>query len=276
MNCEEANQPLASYALGAIEMPELAELESHLEGCPTCRLVLEQHKQVVRELHQTVSLTDPPARIKRRLMERLDLLEANATGIPIASDQSRWSWLYSRRTALVGLAAALFLSVLGWSVFQTLGVLRIDRHNEQLTDQIKDLSTQNAQLNKDLERGWNAMTFATSPSVQAVSLSATGASPSTKASLFVDPTDKRALMMATGLTPATEGYIYELWLKRQDGSWASLGTFKTYKDGYVLWQFQTPEAIGGSRSLSVTLEPKEGSAWPTGKPILSADSADLR
>lgn len=305
MNCEEASQHLAAYALGAIEEPELGELERHLESCPACRMVLDQHRQVVRELPQTVNLVDPPARLKTKLMDRIDRLVA---GEPLSAARpnlsSRFGGLLGRPLTLAGaLGIFVLIGLVAWSIYQTTVVTGQQATNQRLLEELQQtrlnsqqaagkvsdlaqvnqglstdvdlLKQDNQQLGRDLERGWSAMTFATSPNVKAVPLASMGASPTTKASLFIDQQDRRGLLMATGLTPVTEGYRYQLWMRWNDNSWTSLGTFKTLKDGYVLWGFDCPYSISLVKSFTVTLEPIEGNAWPTGKPVLNAETAAI-
>jgi anti-sigma-K factor RskA len=109
-----------------------------------------------------------------------------------------------------------------------------------------------------------------SRSDEAVNLAATDLSPYSTASLFVDPKDNKALMMAAGLKPPSPDRVYQLWMRRTDGSIVSLGTFRTYREGYVMWPFQSPYALAAYRSISVTMEPMGGSPWPTSPTVLGS------
>ncbi len=280
MNCEETTEHLASYALGALDDEEQVAVQEHLKGCPTCRLVLEQDLQMVRELPRSVKLVDPPANLKAKLMARVDSYEASiGRQVPAAgSGGGRRRWLPRIARALPAGAfvlAGLGIALLGWTVYQAVVVNDLRDENSQLVSNVEAIMEENEQLSSDVEQQWNALTFATSPEVEAVSLAATDLAPSTTASLFVDPKDNKALMMAAGLNPPSPDRVYQLWMRRSDGSIVSLGTFRTYRKGYVVWPFQSPYELAAHRSISVTMEPMGGSPWPTSPTVLgSADQAE--
>jgi anti-sigma factor ChrR (cupin superfamily) len=69
---KHAMQDLAAdYALGALDAPESEEFRQHLEGCPNCREELSSFEETVGALGLAPPATEPPARVRERLVESL-------------------------------------------------------------------------------------------------------------------------------------------------------------------------------------------------------------
>ena len=76
---DEFRDDLAAYALGALEEPEAARLEAHLEGCDECRRHLRWLEPAVDVLPRTVEQVEPPAQLRAALMDAVRA-EAPDTG----------------------------------------------------------------------------------------------------------------------------------------------------------------------------------------------------
>ena len=96
MTCDESSEILASYALGALPDEERDDLEAHLQGCPACRLVLEQDREVVEELPRGIRLVDPPPDDDERPSD----LEIDAGSLVRAYYDPYDSWLGDSGTSL--------------------------------------------------------------------------------------------------------------------------------------------------------------------------------
>ena len=62
---------LPSYALGALEDDERANVETHLDGCAACRNEVERLTAAVDALAESVVPVAPPPDVRRRLMARI-------------------------------------------------------------------------------------------------------------------------------------------------------------------------------------------------------------
>ncbi|MEE9284396.1 MAG: anti-sigma factor [Dehalococcoidia bacterium] len=264
MRCEEAEKLLAAYALDALG-DDAEALEEHLEGCPTCRLALEQHQQIVLHLPQTVNQVDPPADLKGRLMARIDALEGRSRAEqakPARTHRSRRRWFGipapRKVQVMIGSLAGVSLFLVGWTVFQTM--------------QVNDLRDANVELASDIRKQWDTLAFATAPGVETVPLTGTEMSPATKGNLLVNAQENKAILMVTGLTPPDKDMVYQLWLWKHDNTRTSLGTFRTVRRGYVMWPFQSPISLVAYRYWGVTMEPRGGSERPTGDLILGSQT----
>ena len=171
-------------------------------------------------------------------------------------------------------AAAAVIAFIGtWSIYQAVRVENVLEQNAQLSAHVTGLEKEKEAIASDVEKQWNALAFVSSPKVEAVALASTERLPNAKASLFVDRETLQMLMMGTGVLPPQEGMVYQLWVRRGDGTLVSLGTFRSYWSGYVNWSFTSPYALAAHESLTVTLEPRGGSRWPTSPVVLASAEA---
>ena len=260
MDCERAGELLPAYALNALDGGDIAEVESHLGSCPMCRLALDQHREVVQQLSRSVTLLEPPPDLKGRLMARVEQYEADRGERRQRRRLPRIAFslgfLRPRRSHVVvamGSLAAIALGLVGWTVYQTF--------------EVKDLQDRNQRLTTDVQRQWDALSFASNARVESVQLVSN--STSTRGSLLVDFNRNRAAIMIKGLPPAPKGLVYELWCTLDDGSLINMGPLPV-SDGYVTWVFDAPYPISSLHSWGVTQEPI-GSSAPNGRAILSAD-----
>jgi anti-sigma-K factor RskA len=293
MTCNEASELSASYALGALDGAEKVAFEEHLEGCPACRLSLEQDQAIVGRLPEAVKLSEPPPALKGRLMARVDEYEAEETQPATeprggGTDTGRgWLSFLGGRPYVFGTAmAAIIVFLVAWSVTQTVRLNNLSSDNKEMASRVEELEAQNSavstsvntvkednvQLASVVRRQWDALAFATTPEIKAVRFDGTDGSPTTKASLFLDESTLRAMMMVTGLKPPVEGYAYQLWLVTSERKVVSLGTFRTIADGYAAWAFQMPYSAAPYYTYIVSLEPRGGSDWPTSPAVLRSKS----
>jgi anti-sigma-K factor RskA len=73
MTCEELRPDYTSYALGIAEDPERAEIARHLmRKCPDCIRGMASAMATVTARSGAVQLTEPPARLRRRVMAAVE------------------------------------------------------------------------------------------------------------------------------------------------------------------------------------------------------------
>lgn len=73
MSCEHIRELIEAYALGALDAPDQAMLETHLAECAACRKLLNEYTELVNALPQAVALASPlqpPDSLKARLLHR--------------------------------------------------------------------------------------------------------------------------------------------------------------------------------------------------------------
>jgi hypothetical protein len=257
--CFEIQPQLAAYALGEAEAQ--TELLDHLAVCPACQRDLRAYMQVAQVLPYTAPDATPPSELRERIVAAV--AEANApdkrssAGDPDprpahqTSDRTpaaRWRWPVFRPAWV--LALATIVALLGWNI--TLQ---------------RQLSAQAAQIRNSRE-GWQTMTaLLNDPNIHWYALSGAGAS----GHFWATPSGQVGCLVVQNLPPLAEGQVYQVWLthgsERVDG-----GTFEGRNgSGWVL--VRVDEQLADYDTVGVTIEPRGGSAAPSGPPILKGSLA---
>lgn len=118
MNHADIAEPLAAYALNAVDDEERVTLEQHLATCPRCRAELQEHREVATLLSHGGG--DAPDAIWDRIAGALDKAPPQLRLAPVASSgasEHRWSPPRYLMTAVAGVAAAL-MTVVGVQTYQ--------------------------------------------------------------------------------------------------------------------------------------------------------------
>ena len=71
--CEHVRALIPELALGIADGEERAEALAHVDSCPDCRRVLEEHSELADELLLLTPSHEPPGGFESRVLERLEL-----------------------------------------------------------------------------------------------------------------------------------------------------------------------------------------------------------
>ena len=230
--CEALHDDLAAYALGALSGAELAELESHLEGCDHCRARLRWLEPAVDVLPAAVQQLDPPPRLRDNLMATVRAELAPAAGAEVEAPSARASWWSGLRGLMLRPAtamAALNLVVAGigagWA-------LRGADNVETSTTLVSAEPLNGARVSATLERSGDSAT-----------------------------------MHVQQMPAIDEDEVYEVWVQRA-GVFEPRSTFVLSRDGTA--EAAVPGPLEDGEAVLVTREPHGGSSQPTTPPLLSA------
>jgi anti-sigma factor RsiW len=83
----EIHESTASYALDALDRPELVEFEAHLATCETCRNEVARFSETAAEL-TLLSLATPPPRLRASILDAI----AKAPQLPAEDSADRNGW----------------------------------------------------------------------------------------------------------------------------------------------------------------------------------------
>jgi anti-sigma-K factor RskA len=111
MNQDTHRDDIAAYLLGALNDREAADLERHVEDCPTCREELDRLRPAIEALPDAVPQHDPPPALKASVMSAVER-EARPVR-PRARWRFRLRPLYAAAAAVVlaiGIVAAFLVS----------------------------------------------------------------------------------------------------------------------------------------------------------------------
>ena len=220
-----------AYALGALGPEDTAEFEAHLAGCAACRADVQAFREVAGFIAGAVPPATPDPALRERVMREARRVR------PL------------RRTPLVpwlAAAAALVLALGLGAAYQR---------------QRRDL----AAAQDSLARQEQLIAVVLSPDAQTVALASKGQPPSVR--LFWNPQQRRIVISARNLPPASAGRTYQLWAIAQGKAPVSVGIFNTAPDGRLITSLDVPAGLV-FQVTAVTEEPAGGSPQPTQTPFL--------
>ena len=222
MTHDEVSELLGAYALDAVDPDEAAAVELHLRDCPRCRAEVAEHRETAAFLAHAGA--DAPADVWDRIAGTID---APAPVIPIAprlGERSRRGGSWSRGVALIGVAAAMVIAVLG---------LQVRNQDQRIDELAAELAASDGGLAAALAQDGAEM----------LELEGESAIP-------VVVADGKAWLQASALPALEDGRTYQLWGAAGDElvSIAVLGrdpgVISFDVDGYALLAITEEEAPG--------------------------------
>jgi anti-sigma-K factor RskA len=243
--CREIESMIPAYALGALDSGEASFVDNHLDGCPDCRQLADQHKAIAEALLELPSPQAPPAYLRRRIVSRI-----KAEPVPAhTSAERRPGWSLPRLAFGLGLVALVVVNLL-------------------LLRRIDSLVEQQGALQAKVDRNQTAMAVLSYPTSKVVEVDGD----SVFGTLVYDPARRLAVLYAWGLPDLPADQSYQAWLRDPSGGRVSAGLFQVEPgDQFSLLVLHSPSPIEQFAGLGVTVEPSGGSPGPTTAPILTAD-----
>jgi anti-sigma-K factor RskA len=240
MSCDELRDQYELYALGVLDAPGRAELDEHLqrEGDP-CIERVQHARQLVSSLALMAPESRPPARLRSRVVGLVSEPKRSWFGVP----------------AWIAVAALVIVAV--W----LLNTRRIQ--DRTLADARNELSRKNVELAQLNE----AFALMNDPAAKQVVFGE--AAPKPRGRVFVNP-KQGVLLLASNLTPAPAGKIYEMWIIPKGGTPLPAGLFQSQSDGTAMYLRKGVVDVASTAVIAVTLEPEAGSQAPTTTPLIAA------
>jgi len=235
LNCDEIEERLPEYALGALSAGEMVEIAQHLADCRKHATSLDGYEAVCAGLCASVPIVDPPLLLKARLLERVTDRRAAPRR---ASRVARLSW------AVAALAAALALALGAWGV---------------------SLQSEISRRSAELE---SFRALVTAAGTRMLPLETTADGGSAKGVLFL--TGSQAAIWAVGLPKLKGDEVYECWWIDSADRPVSGGTFKA-QGGATTWAIRAPDDAQNYHAFSMTLEPDAKDPGSQGPPVLTAE-----
>lgn len=255
-------------ALGASDQRRLAE---HLETCAACRAELAELRDAAGLLAHASTPAEPSAAVRTRILDQVHKEKQPKVSSPVVPFRARPA--PSVWPNLLRLAAAIaFVALLS-------GTAMLWRRDVRSRQEIARLSQQLNQQNEDLARNREALArqreaiaLMNAPGMKKMELAGTPTAQSARATFIYDQKTGRAMIMTDGLPAAPAGMAYEVWFIPKGHAPMPGRTFTVDNAGHAMTMDQMPaEAMEGA-TIAITLEPKGGSASPTGAIYLSSAS----
>ena len=234
MEREEVHELTAAYALDALGDADEAEYEAHLRHCERCREELAAFQETATALALAAPPAAPPLALRERILEQARSERPNV--VPL-----RPRWTFRAATAVAATAAAAAVGIGVWAA---------------------GLSSSLSEERAARDRLEQATALLAQPDAERIPVEgADGA-------LVVAPGGEAALVL-TGLDPAPAGRTYEAWVIA-DAKPRPAGLFDVREERTVV-ALERPVPAGAT--VAVTLEPEGGVEEPTGKPLVTAETA---
>lgn len=241
---------LPAYVLGALSPGEAAEVAEHLAACSLCRAEAESYRATLDAL-ATPDL--PPARVKRRVFERIGLEQEIA--------RLRQQVRALRMALAVLLVCALALSTLA-------AYSRGRQRSAEMA--LAQSQGESAALRDQLAQQQQQALFVAAP--QTLMRRLTSPERGASAAMYMQPGSERAVLVVQGLPPAAAGTTYQFWFARA-GEQVPSATFAVAADGSATLALQAPAPVAEYEQVMVTVEASGGSQQPSVAVVLSGTLA---
>ena len=271
MEHRDYQELLALQAVDALDGTDAQAIERHLESCAECRGELVSLRDAAALLAHTAEAAAPSDEVRQRI-----LAEAHGSGgartaasrvVPLRAPSSSWSPMMLRLAAVIAFVA-LFLGIIVLWRREATAQREIAVLSRQLNQQQRELQIERDKLGQQSE----ALALLNSPDAQKIALSGTSTAQTARATLVYDQKTRRGVLLIEGLPATPADKSYEVWFIPKGSAPIPGRTFTVSPDGRALISDTLPVAAGAAAVVAITLEPKSGSAAPTG-PIYLASPA---
>lgn len=273
MEHQDYQQLLFPHSLDALEVSEARELEAHLETCAECRAALMELRDDAARLAYTAEPAEPRPEVRARILESVRAERTVDRAGPMTEKvvplrpPANWNvWTTGLRIA-AGLAFIALL--IGLAVFWR----REAKLQQEVAQLNRQLNTQQRELARDrdvLARQREALALLNSPDAKRLDLAGSETAQNARGSFVYDQKTGKAVFIAEGLPATSPDKAYELWFIPKGHSPMPGRIFTVESSGHALLSEQMPADAMGNAVIAITLEPKRGSAVPTGAIYLSS------
>jgi anti-sigma-K factor RskA len=277
MEHQDYEELLALHALDALDASDARALEQHLDGCEACRGEMIELRDATALLAHASTPAEPRPEVRSQLLATVSAEQQqgrpaaakSAQVVPLKPLAERNLWTIGLRLA----AAFAFVALL-------VGVIVLWRRDVKSRQEIARLSRQlNAEqreLTRDREvlaRQREALALLNSPTAKKMELAGTQTAQRARGTFVYDQKTGRAMLMAEGLPATPADKAYELWFIPKGHSPMAGRIFTIDASGHAMLPEQMPAEAMENAVIAITLEPKKGSAVPTGAIYLSSPSS---
>jgi anti-sigma-K factor RskA len=273
MEHPEYQELLVLYSLDALDGADTRVLEEHLNTCAECRDELIELRDTGALLAHAATPAEPSPDVRDRILASIKREQPASSPaakvIEMKPRAQRNLWTMGLRAA----AAIAFVAML-------VGIIVLWRRDMRMRQELAQLSrqvnTQQHELVHDrdvLGRQRDALALLNSPSAKKMELAGTQTAQSARGTFIYDPKSGRAILMAEGLPATPTDQAYELWFIPKGHSPMAGRIFTVDASGHAMLPEHMPPEAMENAVIAITLEPKKGSAVPTGAIYLSSPSS---
>ncbi len=253
---ESIEELLPFYALGALTDDERKQVEAYIAADPDARARLEEMMRVSSALSQSIEPVDPPASLKKSLMDRV---RADARPRRPAFNLSQllasfWPRPGAGLSPVIALLSlVLLIAVGGWAI--------------SLNNEVTRLREETSALRRELMAQRKMLAQIAAPGARIIDISGTEHQPNAHGQFIARADGSSAVLTVTGLAPLEPGQVYQFWLIRGDTP-VSAGLLEVDEDGWAVMQITADVSPGSFNAIGVSVEPEGGSELPTGDIVM--------
>jgi anti-sigma-K factor RskA len=276
MEHQDYQELLESYALDALDAAYKRGLEQHLATCAECRAELSQLRDAVSLMAHAAQPAAPSSEVRAQILNRISAEQRNEQNassspnvVPLKPRAERNIWMMGLRLA----AAIAFVALL-------VGMIVLWRRDTRMRQEIAQLSrqvnTQQRELVRDRDvvgRQREALALLNSPNAKRMELAGSQTAQTARGTFVYDQKTGKAIFMAEGLPATPSDKAYELWFIPKGHSPMAGRVFTVDASGHAMLPENMPPEAMESAVIAITLEPRKGSATPTGAIYLSSPSS---
>jgi len=271
MSHTDYQELLTAYALDAIDPADGQALTEHLATCEECRVELIALRETGSLLAYASPAAVPGDHVRAQILKQVqaEAVRSQAAQVVQMPQRSRTVWPNLMRMA----AAIAFIALLT-------GVLVLWRRDARLQAEMRELSRQveaqqsEIQRNRDLmARQKEVLALLNSDAATKIQLMGSQTAPNARATLMFDKKTGRAVLLTEGLPMTSADKAYEVWFIPRGHSPMPGRMFTVDPSGHAMIAEQMPSEAMNGAVIAITVEPKNGSAAPTGAIYLASPAS---
>jgi anti-sigma-K factor RskA len=275
MEHEGYQELLALHALNALDASEGRSLEEHLAGCAECQSELDELRDATALLAHASTPAAPRDEVRARILNQVRAESPTTAGattadvVPLRPRPAPRTW---PRLLQLAAAVAFVALLLGMVVFWRRDV-RQRREIAQLSHQ---LNSRERELTRDrdvLARQRDVLALLNSPNAKKMELAGSQTAQNARAMFVFDQKSGHGMLMTEGLPMAPRDMAYEVWFIPRGHSPMPGKMFTVDALGHAMITDEMPLEARQDSVIAITLEPKVGSASPTGPIYLSSPAS---
>ena len=250
MSHTDYQELLPGYAIDALDPTDVQVLEAHLATCGECSVELNDLRDATSLLAHGATAAAPGDHVRAQVLAkvRAEGAPSHPAQVVQMSQRAKTGWPNLLRLA----AAIAFVALLA-------GVIVLWRERQR----DRDL----------MARQQEALALLNSSAATMIQLTGTQTAPGARATLVFDKQSGRAVLMTEGLPTPSADKAYEVWFIPKGRSPMPGKVFSVDSSGHaMISDYMPPEALQGA-VIAITVEPKSGSAAPTGAIYLASPSS---
>ena len=282
MNCNEVQELLEAYALGALDPIESRRVAAHIAECSECSRIARAYQQAVDHLALDVPLYKASPRLKDRVLGGIGVYRPRTFAGRIINNR-----VFAAAAAFVLLAVAI--GGLAWAVILSREVGRLKDDNTalaeltqldanqraallQLRGELSSAKNEQQRMNTTLDEQSRLLVVALDPQLVPAELAGTSVAPNSACNYVWSRTQSIGALTCKDIPSTATNLTYSLWAQRGEKT-IPLGSFIPRLDGTASVLVRYPSGAeageGPLTDMWVTLETRGVSVQrPSGQMIL--------